>query len=266
MRRLTAILIGGTLVLVSVSVSACGGAGFTTNGRTHNGTPATSPAPTVTITGGSPAQRSLLQSIADSLNAGIGVASIDIGTPAVSGQAGNGLTFALTDTQGAAFIRSEWEAFLIAGTFRDASANDGLPAIGSVSLSNGTMINLETIDHPAVTVATPDTAAIESGLASLNLTGCTTHSMSPDGYSAIAVSCTTSDPASFVSAHAWDALSTVFVDVNAYDGVYLEVTNSAGDPIYVAAYASRAAHGSTWMPTAFEPGDGLGATTQSSLG
>ncbi len=235
------------LVLLLVAV-ACGhgGAGTQSSGPTTT----TSTLPDTSITGGTPAQQTAVRNIVDGLGPANGISQIRIassGPDAFATQADSWLQFSIPTGRGPGTIKAQWMAFLVAGSFRDESAQStALPAVGGAILRGYGAQLIGGSDHPPITVTAPIDQIIASRLTAIGLTSTSITDAKPELGVAPIVITQTSDPASFVAAHP-EPWGEVFGDLNTYEGTYLEVDDTTGSPVIVGAYASRAAHGVEWV-------------------
>lgn len=145
--------------------------------------------------------------------------------------------------RGPATIKAQWMAYLVAGSFRDESAQStALPPVGGVILDGYGVQVIGGSDHSPITITAPIDQTILTKLKAIGLTPISISDAQPETGIAPVVSAQTSEPATFV-AHNAAPWTDVFGDLNHYEGTYLEVDDTQGQPVIIAAYASRAAHG-----------------------
>jgi hypothetical protein len=245
MNRVTHIAV---LAGIAAAMSGCGQA-HTGGTLDASSTRQPSAAASITIIGGTPAQRDALQTIIGSLKpAGISVIEITSAEGPLAPQGGDELKFTLTPTTspGAALVEAQWGAYLTAGDFRDSSAANGLPDVSGVALSTGTIVSLASVEHPAVTETTVATQAIVGNLAKMGVSQAAVDTRLVDGRAVVSVRAVADDPAAFVATFGRAALQQTFGDINLYDGTFLLIRSSTGKDVFAAGYASRAAHGLGW--------------------
>lgn len=138
-------------------------------------------------------------------------------------------------------------AFLLAGTFRDVSGS-GLPPVGGVILPGYGEQIIGGADHPPITADSSVGNVLAGRLSALGVQSPSVSLLSPGGGPGVAAMVVgqVGDPASFMAEHGSPWMD-VFGDLNAYEGTYLELDNPQGQPFVIASYASRAAHGSSWL-------------------
>ena len=191
-----------------------------------------------------------MRNIVDGLGPANGISQIRIassGPDAFATQADSWLQFSIPTGRGPGTIKAQWMAFLVAGSFRDESAQStALPAVGGAILRGYGAQLIGGSDHPPITVTAPIDQIIASRLTAIGLTSTSITDAKPELGVAPIVITQTSDPASFVAAHP-EPWGEVFGDLNTYEGTYLEVDDTTGSPVIVGAYASRAAHGVEWV-------------------
>jgi hypothetical protein len=241
-------------VLVAAS-AACGGSGALDG---SNARVADADAPVVSIpssevdtpiVGGSADQHAALREIL----AGIGPTGIErIEIETFGGDGEIAASFSIAG--GRKNLRGEWEAWLVAGIFRDASDTSGLPAVLVVD-TNGDAVRLgrrvpgEPPPPPDATpratqtlAATIQKAAAESGSELVEFS-----ILEPAGL-AFAVTLETDKPAAFLKARL-DPFLELFNDrFRQYEGAYFRVVDEAGETVWQLATTSRmtrAAHGVT---------------------
>jgi hypothetical protein len=217
-------------VLVTAS-AACGGSGIDTP-----------------IVGGSPEQHAALRQIL----AGIGPTSIErIEIESFGPDFEIAVSFSVAG--GRKNLRGEWEAWLVAGIFRDTADTSGLPAVLVVETSGDTVrlgrrVPAEPPPPPEAIpqaaralAATVQEAAAESGSELVEFS-----ILEPAGL-AFAVTLKTDRPAAFLKERL-NAFLERFDGFRQYEGAYFRVVDEAGETVWLLVTTSRitrAAHGVT---------------------
>jgi hypothetical protein len=231
---------------IAAVLAACG-QGQASDKANVSSTRQAAAAASITIIGGTPAQRDALQTIIASLQpTGISVIEIASAEGPLAPQGGDELKFTLLPSAGPSLVQAEWGAYLTVGDFRDSSASKGLPDVSGVALSNGTIVSLASVEHPAVTATTVATQAIVGNLAKMGVDQAVVDTRLVDGRAVVSVRGVANDPAAFLASFGRAALQQTFGDINLYDGTYLSIRSSTGKDVFAAGYASRAAHGLGW--------------------
>ena len=237
--------LGAVAVFVVVAVG-CGQASGQGSGPRHRG----AAAPGTMVSGGTASQQSAVESILTGLGSNNQISEIKItasGPSDFATSSDSWVDFTIPTGRGPETIRAQWMAFLVAGAFRDMSAQSStLPPVGGVILDGYGAQIIGGSDHPAITVTAPNDQTIDSNLQAIGLSPVSISHAQPDSGIAPIVIAQTSDPASFVAKHP-NPWADVFGDVNLYEGTYLEVDDPQGQPVLIGAYASRAAHGVSWI-------------------
>src|SRR5918996_2566513 len=249
------LMLGAALLLAATA--ACGGSGEVDDGTTQE---MRADAPIVAIAasevetkivGGTPEQQAALREIL----AGIGPTSIErieVGKPEPGWEpvGEDDVTVSFAIEGGPKNLRGEWEAWLVAGVFRDVSDTAGFPAVLVVD-TNGDAVRLGRrvpAEPPPPPEATPKPAqalaervrqaAAESGAELVDVS-----ILEPAGL-AFAVTLKTDDPAKFLKERV-DPFLKLFDDrFQRYEGAYFRVVDEAGDTVWHAANASRMTSGS----------------------
>jgi hypothetical protein len=221
----------GATVLVAAS-AACGGSGIDTP-----------------IVGGSPEQHAALREIL----AGIGPTSIErIEIETFGPNYEIAVSFSVAG--GRKNFRGEWEAWLVAGIFRDAADARGLPAVLVVETNSdgvrlGRRVPAEPPPPPEAVpqaaqalAATVQEAAAESGSELVDFS-----ILAPAGL-AFAVTLKTDHPAAFLKERLNAFLERFDDRFRQYEGAYFRVVDEAGETVWLLATTTRitrAAHGVT---------------------
>jgi hypothetical protein len=201
------------------------------------------------IVGGSPEQHAALREIL----AGIGPTSIErIEIETFGPDYEIAVSFSVAG--GRKNLRGEWDAWLVAGIFRDTSDTSGLPAVLVVD-TNGDAVSLgrrvpaepppppESIPQAAQALAaTVQAAAAESGSELVDFS-----ILAPAGL-AFAVTLKTDHPAAFLKERLNSFLERFDDRFPQYEGAYFRLVDEAGETVWQLATTSRitrAAHGVT---------------------
>ncbi|MGH3045393.1 MAG: hypothetical protein ACRDNC_00065 [Gaiellaceae bacterium] len=249
------LMLGAALLVAATA--ACGGSGEVDDGTTQE---VRADAPIVAIAasevetkivGGAPEQQAALREILAGIGP-TGIERIEVGKPEPGrepvGEDDVAVSFALEG--GPKNLRGEWEAWLVAGVFRDVSDTAGFPAVLVVD-TNGDAVRLDRrvpAEPPPPPPATPEAAqelaervrraAAESGAELVDLS-----ILEPAGL-AFAVTLKTNDPAKFLKEEL-DPFLELFDDrIDRYEGAYIRVIDEAGEMVWHAANASRMTRGS----------------------
>jgi hypothetical protein len=240
-------------VLVAAS-AACGGSGALDGSKTRE---AGADAPVVSIpssevdtpiVGGSPEQHAALREIL----AGIGPTSIERIEIEAFGDDEIAISFSIAG--GRKNLRGEWEAWLVAGIFRDASDTSGLPAVLVVD-TNGDAVRLGRrvpAEPPPPPDATPEAtqalaATIQEAAAESESELVEFSTFEPAGL-AFAITLETDNPAALLKARLDPYLERLDDRFRRYEGTYFRLVDEAGETVWQLATTSRmtrAAHGVT---------------------
>lgn len=196
------------------------------------------------IVGGTDAQQRELAVIL----AGIGPTAIRTVT-IEDADGGSVLAFDVGAADSRAGIEAVWHASLIAGSFRDRALLAGLPPVVATSLPGGEESAVGAPDHAPITVTDAPEDEIAAALTDAGLAGPTFTSLRPGDGVAVAVSGRTRDPEAFLAAlaSAEALVEDVFGDESGFEGVFLEVRDSTGEPFLIVATASRDGSGIVWL-------------------
>lgn len=196
------------------------------------------------IVGGSVAQQRELAVIL----AGIGPSAISSVT--IEDAAGGAvLSFDVGAADARTGIEAVWHASLVAGSFRDRARETGLPPVVGTHVAGGGDVPVGARDHPPITVVNPPEDEITAAVADAGLTGPVFTTLRPGAGAAVAVSARTREPEAFLGslASAEALVEDVFGAADAYEGVFLEVRDSAGEPFLIVATATRDGSGIVWL-------------------
>ncbi len=221
------------------------------------------------------ASDTLLQQIMARVDSGAFAGATVADPPAGFDQFKNGavswitLTGPASTEQGPEAVKPLWESMLVAGAYRDLSAGQGVtPDAGfSTAFVNPDGSPSDYGGNQFVLGPTPDeapadysqdqmTQLITQNVAKLGVTLTSINYVQPNQYAPLVV-LTTDDPAGFVKADY--SLNRVFGDVGKYEGVYVEVDDSAGDPAVIIGVSNRIGETTRWIRSDLAPataGDG----------
>ena len=159
-----------------------------------------------------------------------------------------------------------WQSDMVAAVLRDSMHRDGAVLGGSeTTLHEQDGSRLLLIGHPIGNIAyeqvfaTGDaatlTGAVEARARAAGIELARTTAVQPAQVAPMAY-ITAADPAAFLQQHP-TYIRDVFGDVNAYEGGYVEIDDTAGRPWAAYGFSSRAAGGHAWVDPSV-PGAGLG--------
>ena len=150
------------------------------------------------------------------------------------------------ETHPASGLRGNWEAWIVAGAFRDRSVSEGLPSVvvlntadGGARLGPGGPRKPRLVERRAV-AAQLRSAAANAGAVPAELA-----LLEPYGV-AYAITLRVGDPAWFIKERLPSFLEATDPFRDLYDGRYLEVVDAHGDPILRAGHATRLSFGGHW--------------------
>jgi hypothetical protein len=210
---------------------------------------------------------------------GKAVVSVKVGDPPNADQpSGSWLNFVARAPAGygttasgwqAESIRSAWETDLVAGAIGDAASERNLGHVAGSTISgvqpDGTTVTDLGGGIGAVPAgqafsgdsATAVTTNVKSALTASGLDLVSADVLHAD-QPAPAVVAQTTDPAK-AAANAQATVNSLFGGhPPTYEGYYLEVRDSTGNPVYVVSFAYRAASGRQWVDPAFASKSSLG--------
>jgi hypothetical protein len=206
-----------------------------------------------TITGGTEAQRTLLKEITAGIDSS-DVPAIDIGDPvegfgsdpSIGASGSTWLAFTIPfDRRDPNYVRAFWEDMIVVGAFRDRSYAIGLPDVlgfnvgPSASLLPGPSSHDVLTDDPGQLTKLISDGVAHAGLKLVSISFAAPAKLAP------LVVASTDSPKQYVAENNSPG-TTVFGDLDRWEGTYLEVVDSSGAPILETAYSGRSLHGIGW--------------------
>jgi hypothetical protein len=196
----------------------------------------------------------------------IAVADVRL-VPTTASNAGGEVAFLTVDASGpgAPGIRANWEGELVAGALRDVAAENGLGTLDNFQISTrlpdgtatptnggfGNVVRSQLFDASPPTVID---SRIRAGLADAGLKPISINFVSALQASPVVVA-EAADPAAVVAASEDARWWTKILggDFQNYEGYYLELRDSSGDPFLISTAANRAGSSSGWIRPDLNP-------------
>jgi hypothetical protein len=206
------------------------------------------------VRGGTPAQRKLLERVLEGIDSDlvpvvrIGGPPKDAGVSATQGS-GNGawLYFPFPARRGVASQLAWWETRLVAGAFRDQSASRGLPGVlGATQPYPRFGPSSESFFGPTNPRVFPGnaerlTSLLVRHIRQMGLTPVTVKFARPGGLAPIVIARTQDEHARLGS---WKPHGWPLTDSH-YEGLFFEVVNAQGTPVYFYAHTTRVEGGAS---------------------
>lgn len=221
------------------------------------------PTPSVTVTGATPAQEDLLRAIVREVP-GPMIKSVAVGAPPAGFDfSGAWLSITVEARDGAASVRAQWQALVVAGLFRDLSASRGLPAVTGKTITavdpagailDGpatTPLDSPPLDVPSTTTAALATAA-SRGAARAGLAVASIRVARPVGQPVIELTVEADDPALFTRSRNAALHSLLRELYGRAEGTYVEVVDRGGNAVLLSAFATRLGEGVGWTQPAYD--------------
>src|SRR5207248_2129602 len=143
------------------------------------------------------------------------------------------------------------------GAYSALAPAQGLQTVGGITVVGRSDAVFEN-PQPNPTQSDPSALAakLSANLSQIGLTPVSIQFVKPDDYAPIVVA-TTKDPAGFLRDHP-NFTFDVFGDLDNWEGVYFEIDDASGNPVWQSGSSSRTGVGTSWADPSFASTERLG--------